>query len=577
VTFQRTDTPLDAAPDSIAVANLDETQGADVLLGFYDNSGSTPSKIGVFLNKGNATFNAPIQYDSCLYGADVHTTDVNVDGHQDAVEACFGPLARMFGNGAGVLAAPQTFSFGTRGHVIPAEVNGGGGPELVFATLGPNNHYHLCFAYGSDPDTGTAPNCDNPAMYQPNPSFTAEYPMAVADISGVAGSAARDEIFAPSANSNTAFTVFAREPGTNYNSWTDVDRDAGGAMIRSLMAADVSGDGNPDVVIGHGDSSHGSLSIQPWGPSGIPPGQLATTIPSILDPQALGVADFDRDGHLDIAAVNGYAQLAIHRGNGDGTFADAQVIPLIDTPNPAYATAISMKVADFNGDGGADIAIADNLYRKLQILVNGAAAPSGGGGPSGSPPPDTDGDGVPDASDNCPAVANPGQADGNGNQVGTACDASETPAPAPPPKRTCTNPGTTPFTVGTPGEDVLVGTGGRDVLNGRGGDDCMFGRAGDDRLSGGSGADRLTGAAGGDRLAGDSGADKLTGGNGNDDISPGSGKDQVVAGGGNDDISARDATRDTIDCGGGHDKVTADPSDQVKNCESVKRTRRKRV
>jgi len=36
--------------------------------------------------------------------------------------------------------------------------------------------------------------------------------------------------------------------------------------------------------------------------------------------------------------------------------------------------------------------------------------------------PDTDGDGVGDATDNCPAVANANQADGDGDGVGTACD-----------------------------------------------------------------------------------------------------------------------------------------------------------
>ena len=41
---------------------------------------------------------------------------------------------------------------------------------------------------------------------------------------------------------------------------------------------------------------------------------------------------------------------------------------------------------------------------------------------SGSAPADTDGDSVPDASDNCPAVANPGQADQDGDGIGDACD-----------------------------------------------------------------------------------------------------------------------------------------------------------
>lgn len=39
---------------------------------------------------------------------------------------------------------------------------------------------------------------------------------------------------------------------------------------------------------------------------------------------------------------------------------------------------------------------------------------------------DQDGDGIPDASDNCPTVSNPGQGDANGNGVGDACEAAPT-------------------------------------------------------------------------------------------------------------------------------------------------------
>lgn len=56
-----------------------------------------------------------------------------------------------------------------------------------------------------------------------------------------------------------------------------------------------------------------------------------------------------------------------------------------------------------------------------------APAPPAGSPPSEppvevKPPADTDGDGIPDSSDNCPTTANPDQADSDGDGIGDACD-----------------------------------------------------------------------------------------------------------------------------------------------------------
>lgn len=112
---------------------------------------------------------------------------------------------------------------------------------------------------------------------------------------------------------------------------------------------------------------------------------------------------------------------------------------------------------------------------------------------------------------------------------------------------------------GGSGPDALIGTGRNDTL---------LGLAGSDRLDGGPGNDRLNGGSGNDGISGGTGTDYITGGPGRDNIRGFSGKDRIFV---------RDGQRDTVDCGSGVDRVTADRIDRIrKNCEEVKRPRKKR-
>jgi Ca2+-binding RTX toxin-like protein len=141
---------------------------------------------------------------------------------------------------------------------------------------------------------------------------------------------------------------------------------------------------------------------------------------------------------------------------------------------------------------------------------------------------------------------------------------------------------------GTSFGDLLVGGNGKDVLSGADGEDCLRGRAGNDRLSGGddndsvsgeNGNDRASGGDGNDTVSGGNGHDRISGGNGNDRLGGGTGNDQISGGqglntysggAGNDNIIAVNGRRETIDCGSGKkDRVRADRTDTVRNCETV--------
>jgi Ca2+-binding RTX toxin-like protein len=134
--------------------------------------------------------------------------------------------------------------------------------------------------------------------------------------------------------------------------------------------------------------------------------------------------------------------------------------------------------------------------------------------------------------------------------------------------------------LGDDGLDLVVGGNGKDAGYGGNGNDRLYGVAGVDRLSGDRGDDRVSGGLGNDRLRGGAGNDQLFGGPGNDEIdsgpgndtaSGGAGRDHIVTGPGADRVSARDRTRDVVNCGPGRDSVSADKVDVLRNCERVTR------
>ena len=98
----------------------------------------------------------------------------------------------------------------------------------------------------------------------------------------------------------------------------------------------------------------------------------------------------------------------------------------------------------FNTPGGitvdrSRIYVADTLNHRVQVFLRADAPP---------PPPDADGDTVPDEADNCPSVANPSQSDGDGDQIGDACDGVGPAGPTGPP-----GPAGPEGPMGTPGAD----------------------------------------------------------------------------------------------------------------------------
>jgi hypothetical protein len=131
----------------------------------------------------------------------------------------------------------------------------------------------------------------------------------------------------------------------------------------SVVAADLDGNGAPDLIVGHG--------------SPVP----ATTITVLLNtgngtfsspssysvgnsPLSIWAADLDADGDLDIVTGNSEDDnLSFLSNHGNGTFSYNSVFPVSDHPSAHFS-------ADLDGNGSMDLIATNRDSDNLTILLN---------------------------------------------------------------------------------------------------------------------------------------------------------------------------------------------------------------
>jgi type II secretory pathway component GspD/PulD (secretin) len=132
-----------------------------------------------------------------------------------------------------------------------------------------------------------------------------------------------------------------------------------GSGPRSIIVADLNGDGLPDLAVANKDSN--DISILLGNRRGT--FRQAVNFAAGVGPVSVAAGDFNGDNIRDLAVANsGSNNVSILLGNGDGTFQPAVNFEAGTSPQ-------SVLVADFNGDGFRDLAVANSGSNNVSILL----------------------------------------------------------------------------------------------------------------------------------------------------------------------------------------------------------------
>jgi len=157
--------------------------------------------------------------------------------------------------------------------------------------------------------------------------------------------------------------------GVGDGSFTISDEILVGESPIGLATAELNGDGRLDLVVTNGtggDDFTGSITVL----RGLEDAKFEALPEILVDcdntdcmPVAVGIADFNTDGKLDLAVVNNLADnVSIFLGDGNLGFTAGAIVPTGSDPE-------ALAIADFNGDRLLDIATTSEFQDKAVVLV----------------------------------------------------------------------------------------------------------------------------------------------------------------------------------------------------------------
>ena len=306
---------------------------------------------------GDGTFSTTAVQEAGLGPRLVRAADLNEDGHLDlAVQTQSSPVALLFGDGHGHFGGPQGIPAGQGVRAIVArDLDRDGKVDLVVVASESNA---IATLKGRGDGSFDAPVFHVTGL---NPTHA-----IAADVNGDG----RLDVVVSNYTSGT-LSFFPGMPDGTLGSRTDIP-----ALLaeRSVAVGDVNEDGRLDLVA----AGDGEFLVLLNAAGGFRPGYRREI--GILHP--IGLADWDGDGHLDLAA-NPNDMLS---GSGDGTFPQEcyYCSPCGSVGDPCFHSAA---LGDMNADCVADLAFGVNWdpFRGGQAYSVGMTSPISNNRLSGTP------------------------------------------------------------------------------------------------------------------------------------------------------------------------------------------------